>query len=60
MHSHDAYKTGLFIAWTTRAVLAISLVAVAAIMAGCSHNLDLSSKGSLVKDNPPATNTIAN
>lgn len=60
MKYHDHYYQELFLAWAIRAVLASSIVAVMVIMGGCSHVLDLSSKGSLTKDNPPSTNTITN
>jgi len=60
MDTHDAYTVGLFITWAARVVLITSLLAFLAFAGGCSHVLDLSSKGSLVKDNPPATNPIAN
>ena len=60
MRYRDHYYQELFLAWAIRAVLATSIVAVMAIMGGCSHVLDLSSKGSLTKDNPPSTNTITN
>lgn len=60
MESHDMYTIGLFITWTARVVLITSLLAFLAFAGGCSHNLDLSSKGSLTKDNPPSTNTITN
>lgn len=56
------YTIGLFITWTARVVLITSLLAFLAFAGGCTHNLDvdLSSKGSLTKDNPPSTNNIAN
>lgn len=60
MDPHDSYTVGLFITWAARVVLVTSLLAFLAFTAGCSHVLDLSSKGSLTKDNPPSTNTIAN
>lgn len=60
MDTHDAYTVGLFITWAARVVLITSLLAFLAFVGGCSHVLDLSSKGSLTKDNPPSTNTIAN
>jgi len=60
MDTHDAYTIGLFITWTARVVLITSLLAFLAFAGGCSHVLDLSSKGSLSKDNPPITNPIAN
>lgn len=60
MDAHDAYSVGLFITWAARVVLITSLLAFLAFVGGCTHNLDLSSKGSLTKDNPPASNTIVN
>lgn len=60
MDAHDAYTVGLFITWVARTVLIASLLAFLAFVGGCTHNLDLSSKGSLTKDNPPISNTIAN
>jgi len=60
MSTLDAYRTGLFITWTARVVLVTSMLAVLAVMGGCTHNLDLSSKGSLTKDNPPVSEPIAN
>jgi hypothetical protein len=61
MDHHDAYTVGLFITWAARVVLITSLLAFLAFAgSGCSHVLDLSSKGSLSKDNPSSTNTIVN
>lgn len=60
MDAHDAYSVGLFITWAARVVLITSLLAFLAFVGGCSHNLDLSSKGNLTKDDPPKTNTITN
>jgi hypothetical protein len=60
MDTHDAYAVGLFITWAARVVLITSLLAFLAFVGGCSHVLDLSSKGSLTKDNPPTSNIVAN
>jgi hypothetical protein len=60
MKSYDAYYTGLLVAWAARIVVITGVFAVLAIMSGCTHNLDLSSKGNLSKGDPPSTNAIAN
>lgn len=60
MKYHDHYYQELFLAWAIRAVLAASIVAVMVSLGACTHDLDLSSKGSLHKDNPPSSTTVAN
>jgi hypothetical protein len=58
--SFDSYELDLALAWTARVVLATCLIAFLALSVGCAHNLDLSSKGSLSREGPPAANTVAN
>jgi len=57
---HYDYTMALFITWVARCVLITSLLAFLAFAGGCTHNLDLTSKGSLTKDPPPSSTTPSN
>lgn len=48
MFLYEGYYVGLMIAWTCRAVLAISLISISMGLGGCGHSFNMS--GSIAKD----------